>query len=192
MEIEKRGGRGRRRVKKQKLREIEVMIMSANNLKNVKHIHKMKTYAEVYVDKNIHVARTHVDEHGSTDPTWNEVVSVKFPEGLPESDVKAAVNVDIYAQGHIREKLVGSGRLLLCDALKEGEQWEPADNPVECATVRVWRESGRAQGLLHLWVPPTGRFMMRRESLSFSIREMDEKEETAEEKAAAASDESDD
>ena len=101
MEIEKRGGRGRRRVKKQKLREIEVMIMSANNLKNVKHIHKMKTYAEVYVDKNIHVARTHVDEHGSTDPTWNEVVSVKFPEGLPESEVKAAVNVDIYAQGHI-------------------------------------------------------------------------------------------
>ncbi|KAK4271822.1 hypothetical protein QN277_020456 [Acacia crassicarpa] len=192
MEIQKAG---RRSEQKQKLREIEVMIISANNLKNVKHLHKMKPYAEVYVDKDVHVARTHVDDQGGTDPTWNEVVKVQFPQRLPESDIKAAVNVDIYAQGHLRDKLVGSARLLLCDLLKDGDPSEPVDNPIECTTVRVWRESGRAQGLLHLWVPPTGRFMMRRESLSFSIREeMLEKEVKAPpaEKAEATSDESDD
>ncbi|XP_054800494.1 uncharacterized protein LOC129304751 [Prosopis cineraria] len=190
MEIQ-RGGRSEQ---KQKLREIEVMIISAHNLKNVKHLHKMKPYAEVYVDKNVHVAKTHVDEHGGTDPTWNEVVKVNFPGGLPESDVKAALNVDIYAQGHVRDKLVGSARLLLCDALKDGDPSEPMDNPIQCTTIRVWRESGGAQGLLHLWVPPTGKFMLRRESLSFSIREeTPEKEMVAPpaEKAEVTSDESD-
>ena len=96
---------------------------------------------------------------------------MRFEEGLAESDVMAALNVDIYAHGHVREKPVGSARVLLCDVLKGGDASEPSDNPIECITVQVWRPSGRPQGLLNLWVPPTGRFLIRRESLSFSIKE---------------------
>ncbi|KAH7545139.1 hypothetical protein FEM48_Zijuj01G0061400 [Ziziphus jujuba var. spinosa] len=167
------GFRGKKRgtSNKPRLREIEVLIISAQDLKNVKHITKMKPFAEVYVEKGQHVARTHVDEHGCTNPTWNEVVKVKFHEDLPESDVLAAVNVDIYAHGHVREKPVGSARVLLCDVLKGGDASEPADNPIQCMTVQVWRPSGRPQGLLNLWVPPTGRFLLRRESLSFSVKD---------------------
>lgn len=184
----------RRSKEAEKLREMEVMIISAQNLKNVKHINKMRPYAEVYVERDVHVARTQVEEHGGTDPTWNEVVTVKFREGLPESDVKAALNVDIYARGRVRDKPVGSARVLLCDVLKGGDPSEPVDNPIQCTTVRVWRESGRAQGLLHLWVPPTGRFLMKRESLSFSIKEEAPEEEVVAppplgEKAVAAWDE---
>ncbi|KAG2684792.1 hypothetical protein I3760_10G092000 [Carya illinoinensis] len=102
----------RQRKQPLRLREIEVLIISAQDLKNVKHVTKMRPYAVVYVQKD-HVAKTHVDEHGGTDPTWNEVVKVRFHEGLPESDVMAMLNVDIYVQGHIREKLVGSARVLL-------------------------------------------------------------------------------
>jgi hypothetical protein len=168
---------GFRRTKPRPLREIEVLIISAQGLKNVKHVTRMRPYAVVYVDKEYYVAKTHVDEHRGTDPTWNEVVKVKFKEGSPESDVMAALNVDIYAHGHVRKKPVGSARVLLCDVLKGGDPSEPLDNPIQCITVQVWRPSGRPQGLLNLWVPPTGRFLMRRESLSFSIREAAEEEE---------------
>ncbi|XVE51594.1 hypothetical protein DITRI_Ditri02bG0054000 [Diplodiscus trichospermus] len=157
------------------LREMEVLIISAHDLKNVKHVTKMKTYTVVYVEKD-HVAKTHVDEHGGTNPTWNEVVKVKFHAKLAENDVLAAVNVDIYAYGHVREKPVGSARVLLCDVLKGGDASEPVDNPIQCLTVQVWRSSGRPQGLLNLWVPPTGRFLIRRESLSFSVKEVAEEE----------------
>ncbi|GLT68369.1 hypothetical protein SLA2020_406100 [Shorea laevis] len=162
------------------LREIEVLIISAQDLKNVKHVNKMKTYAVVYVEKS-HVAKTGVDEHGETNPTWNEVVKVKFPPRLPENDVLAAVNVDIYANGHVREKPVGSARVLLCDVLRGGDASEPADNPIQCMTVQVRRPSGRPQGFLNLWVPPTGRFLLRGESLSFSVKEAaeEQKEEVA-------------
>ncbi|XP_042477639.1 uncharacterized protein LOC122058995 [Macadamia integrifolia] len=156
--------------KEKKLREIEVLIISAQDLKNVKHVTKMRTYAVVYVEHDMEV-RTHVDEEGGVNPTWNEVVKVNFQKGLPENDVKAALNVDIYAQGHIREKPVGSARVLLCDVLKGGDASEPSENPIQCMTIQVWRPSGRPHGLLNLWVPPTGKFLIRRDSLSFSVKD---------------------
>ncbi|GFP81124.1 hypothetical protein PHJA_000255700 [Phtheirospermum japonicum] len=146
-----------------------MLIYSAQDLKNVKHITKMRTFAEIYVERSVHVARTRVDEHGGENPTWNEVVKVRFHRRLPEKEVMAALNVDIYADSHVGlQKLVGSARVLLCDVLKGGDAAEPVDNPIQCLTVQVWRRSGRPQGWLNLWVPPTGRFLIRRESLSFS------------------------
>lgn len=165
---------------KQRLREIEVLIISAEGLKNVKHVTKMRTYAVVYVDRNVHVAKTDVDDRGGVDPVWNQVVKVKFPQGLPENDVMAALNVDIYAHGHVREKPVGSARVLLCDVLKGGDAAEPVDNPVQCIALQVWRPSGKPHGVMNLWVPPTGKFLIRRESLSFRVEEEEEGgEETA-------------
>nr|XP_017229323.1 PREDICTED: BON1-associated protein 2-like [Daucus carota subsp. sativus] len=142
------------------LREIEVLIISAEGLKNVKHVTKMRTYAVVYVDQNVDVAKTDVENHGGVNPTWNQVVKVKFPEGLPESDVMSALNVDIYAHGHVREKPVGSARVLLCDVLKGGDAAEPVDNPIQCLTLQVWRPSGRPHGLVNLWVPLAGVFVV--------------------------------
>ncbi|WOG84986.1 hypothetical protein DCAR_0104172 [Daucus carota subsp. sativus] len=126
------------------LREIEVLIISAEGLKNVKHVTKMRTYAVVYVDQNVDVAKTDVENHGGVNPTWNQVVKVKFPEGLPESDVMSALNVDIYAHGHVREKPVGSARVLLCDVLKGGDAAEPVDNPIQCLTLQEEDGDGAA------------------------------------------------
>ncbi|XP_010275059.1 PREDICTED: protein SRC2 homolog [Nelumbo nucifera] len=163
-------GLRRKKPPERRMREIEVLIHSAQDLKNVKHVTKMRAYAVVYVERE-HVAKTKVDEEGGVDPTWNEVVKVKFHEDLSEDDVMSALNVDIYAHGHIREKPVGSARVLLCDVLKGGDASEPADNPIQCMAIQVWRPSGRPQGLLNLWVPPTGRFLIRRDSLSFSVKD---------------------
>ncbi|KAL8468461.1 hypothetical protein ACS0TY_031610 [Phlomoides rotata] len=168
----------RRAPPQEELREIEVLIYSGQELKNVKHITKMRAFAEIYVERDIHVARTRVAEHGGANPVWNEVVKVKFHKGLPERDVMAALNVDIYADSHVGlEKLVGRARVLLCDALKGGNAAEPLDNPIQCLTLQVWRDSGIPHGWLNLWVPPTGRFLIRRESLSFSVREREKAEE---------------
>ncbi|OVA05265.1 C2 calcium-dependent membrane targeting [Macleaya cordata] len=158
------------------LREIEMLIISAEGLKNVKHVTKMRAYAVVYVERDVHVAKTHIDENGGVDPTWNKVLKVKFNESLPENSVMAAINVDIYAHGHIREKSVDSARVLLCDVLKGGDPDEPSDNLIQCLTVQVWRPSGRPHGLLNLCVPPTGKFFIRRDSLSFSIKDGGEDE----------------
>ncbi|KAJ9153194.1 hypothetical protein P3X46_026660 [Hevea brasiliensis] len=128
----------------------------------------MKPYALAFVEKDVHVAGTHVDERGSRDRTWNEIVKVSF-----------ALNIDIYAYGHVRQKPVGSARVSLCDVLKDGKPDEPADNPIQCMTVQVRRPSGRPLGLLNLWDPPTGRFLLRKESLSFSVKNVLEREEEA-------------
>ncbi|KAK7851339.1 hypothetical protein CFP56_042263 [Quercus suber] len=96
------------------------------------------------------------------------MVKARFKEDLPESDVMAALNMDIYVRGHVRKKPVGRA-------------FEPLDNPIECITVQVWRPFGRPHGMLNLWVPSTGRFLIRRESLSFSVKEAVEDEEKEEE-----------
>ncbi|CAK7350237.1 unnamed protein product [Dovyalis caffra] len=120
-------------------REIEALIISAENLKNVKHVTRMKLYAVVYVEKE-HVAKTHVDHHGATKPSWNETVVVKF------RNHQAALNVDIYARGHAREKSVGSARVF--EGLLE--------SPMDCSTCGC---------LLR------GRFLIRRKSLTFNVKD---------------------
>ncbi|KAL3616919.1 hypothetical protein CASFOL_039313 [Castilleja foliolosa] len=98
----------RKSPRQEEIREIEVLIYSAQDLKNVKHITRMRTFAEIYVEKSVHVARTRVDEHGGENPTWNEVVKVRFHKHLPVKEVMAALNVDIYADSHVGlQKLVG-------------------------------------------------------------------------------------
>lgn len=151
----------------------------------MKHLTRMRTYAEVYVVKDVHVAKTKIAEHtgdgdDGTNPIWNQVVKVKFHEKLPENDIMAALNVDIYAHGHIREKPVGSARVLLSDVLKDTKSPESEmleNNPIQFMTVLVWRPSGRPQGVLNLWVPPTGRFLVPLTSLSFSLRGRDGEED---------------
>ncbi|CAN6453027.1 unnamed protein product [Victoria cruziana] len=151
-------------------RTIEVRVLSAQDLEDVKHLSRMRTYAVVYVEAG-RTARTRVDEAGGTNPVWNETVSVTFDARLPETNVLAALNVDVYAHGHLHEKIVGSARVLLCDVLKGeegGEKGKLETDPIQCVTLQLRRPSGRPQGLINLWVPPTGRFFIPRDSFSFS------------------------
>ena len=62
------------------------------------------------------------------------------------------LNVDKYVHGHVREKPVGSARVLLCDVLKRGDASERVDNPIQCLTNQVWRSSGRTQDCLTCWL----------------------------------------
>ncbi|KAG6419327.1 hypothetical protein SASPL_121544 [Salvia splendens] len=97
----KSGGAG------EELREIEVSNLPLPRiLKNVKHIRKMRAFAEVYV------------ERASTwrGRGWTSRAAGRsgFHKGAAERDVMARLNVDIYADSHLGlEKPVGSARVLL-------------------------------------------------------------------------------
>lgn len=160
---------GRREVSEPKKREIEVMIISAEDLKNVKRIRKMKCYAVAYIDPD-HKASTRIDQDGVINPNWNEKLLVTTDDELL-SNVLAAITVEIYSYSHIRDKLVGTARILISELLKGGDDANPSDNPIKCIAVQVRRPSGRPQGILNIWVPPTGRSLLHRTSSSFCKRD---------------------
>jgi len=159
----------RREVLEPQKRKIEVMIISAEDLEDVKIFSKMRCYAVAYIDPE-HKTSTRIDEEGEIKPTWNEKLVLDADDKLL-STVWAAITVEIYCHGHIKEKLVGTAGVLISDLLHGGNPKNPLDNPIQCITVQVRRPSGRPQGILNIWIPPTGRFLMRHASLSFSRKD---------------------
>jgi len=159
----------RREVLEPQKRKIEVMIISAEDLEDVKRIGKMRCYAVAYIDPE-HKASTRIDEEGGINPNWKQKLVLAADDQLL-SNVLAAITVEIYCHGHIREKLVGTARILTSELLKGGDPMNPSDNPIQCIAVQVRRPSGRPQGILNIWVPPTGRFLLHNASLSFSRKD---------------------
>nr|ABK22654.1 unknown [Picea sitchensis] len=172
---ERRKREGQRQPKK---RAIEVRIISAQDLEDVKLIGKMRCYAVLYIDPE-HKASTRIDENGGINPFWNELLVLQADDELLSQNM-AAVNVDIYARGHMRDKLVGTSRILISQVLKGGDAANLYDNPIGCMPVLVRRPSGRPQGILNIWIPPAGKFLLRRSSLSFSRVDCDEQDNVKE------------
>ncbi|KAH7282872.1 hypothetical protein KP509_35G051000 [Ceratopteris richardii] len=121
----------------QKWQEIELMIMSAQDLKRPwLQLGRMKAYAVVYVDglrgekeeaaftkkegtkddervaekgNEREGARTRVDEHGGENPVWNDVVRVKAREEQLRKGSLTCLTVDIYSRR-------AAGQLFACFA----------------------------------------------------------------------------
>lgn len=139
-------------------RAIEFRIISAQDLKDVRLVGRMKTYAVAYVDSE-HTARTRVDEKNGANPIWNESLTVSAAEDRLK-DSLAYLTIDIFSQGPIRDTLVGTVRILLSDALKGGE----TANPIRCLSSWVRLPCGDVQGILNVWVPINGQFSRNRGS----------------------------
>lgn len=155
-------------------RSIELRIISAQDLKDVKLIGRMKTYAVAYVDPE-HKVRTRVDEKGGVNPVWNDLLTVSVAEGRLKGTL-TCLNVEIFSQSHIRhDKLVGTVRILLSDVLKGGEK----RNPIHCLAYWVRLPSGDPHGILNVWIPPTGKFLRYKISeLRKEDQDVDENVET--------------
>lgn len=162
-----------------KIRAIEVRVLSAQDLEDVRLFGKMRCYAVAYIDPE-YKASTRIDEDGGINPIWNQLLVLQADDELLSNSL-AAVNVDIYARGHIRrDKLVGTSRILISQVVKGGDANNLYDNPIGCTPVLVRRPSGRPQGILNIWIPPAGKFLMSQSSLSFSKVERDEQEDNVE------------
>ncbi|GLJ05691.1 hypothetical protein SUGI_0023100 [Cryptomeria japonica] len=150
-------------------REIELRLISAQDLEDVKRIGKMRCYAVAYIDPK-HKVTTPVDENGGINPSWNQKLLLQADDELLSNPL-AAITVDIYASGHLRDKLAGTARVLIPDILKNPDNPNPNPNPINCMAVQVWKPSGEPQGILNIWIPPTGKFLLRRLSLTMSKKE---------------------
>ncbi|KAH9316304.1 hypothetical protein KI387_024931, partial [Taxus chinensis] len=85
--------------------------------------------------------------------------------------VLVAIKVDIYARGHLPDKLVGNARILISQILKGGDT-NPNPNPINYIVVQAWRPAGHPQGILKVWIPPVGKFLLLR--LSMSVKKNDQ------------------
>ncbi|KAK8575900.1 hypothetical protein V6N13_032787 [Hibiscus sabdariffa] len=89
---------------------LEINLISAQGLNR-----QSKTYAVAWVDPSKKL-RTRVDRTGGENPTWNDKFLFKVsPDFL--SRVTSAVSVKIYAVGIVRDKLIGTVRILISSVL---------------------------------------------------------------------------
>lgn len=94
-------------------REIEVTLISAQNLKKVTTFGKMSTYAVAWVHPGMKVSSP-MDTKGNLSPTWNAKLKLMADEQLVQQGNVVLV-VDLYHHGSLGPKLVGSSTIPLSD-----------------------------------------------------------------------------
>jgi len=91
---------------KMQLRELEVTIISAQDLKNVTMFGMMTPYAAAWVQPNIEV-RTPIADKDEVNPTWNARLTLFVDQRILKQP-NAKLHIDIYNPGRFSKKLVGS------------------------------------------------------------------------------------
>lgn len=126
-------------------RTLEVGILSGENLKDVKHLSKMKTYVAAWIDPYVKYT-TPPDEKGGVNPIWNEKFTFIVPEGVMQQ-ATSYLTIEILSKSLTGDRTVGEVRIPLPEILKLGSG---RSNELHFATYQVHRPSGRAQGALRL------------------------------------------
>lgn len=92
-------------------REIEVTLISAQNLKKVHVFGKMTVYGVAWIYPNMKVSSP-MDTKGNLNPTWNATLKLSVDERLVR-DGNAVLHIDLYDYGSFGTKHVGSSSILL-------------------------------------------------------------------------------
>ncbi|CAM6018084.1 unnamed protein product [Sphagnum balticum] len=122
-------------------RELEVTIISAQNLNDVRTFEKMALYAVAWVYSDMKLS-TPIDPKGSVNPTWNTLLKLIVAQWSLEQP-NATLNVDIYSYGSFSNKHVGSCSVPLSH-FQEGADTKKFMSFLVCTP------SGHTQGILHL------------------------------------------
>ncbi|CAK9865383.1 unnamed protein product [Sphagnum jensenii] len=132
----------------QLVRKLEVTIISAQDLKDVSHYGKMTTFAVAWVHPSKKFA-TPVDSKNHMNPTWNTMIRLIVKEVvLQQQQQNVKLTVDIYNKSPGgSDDFVGSCSVPLSQ-LKSSEG-AGADH-AQIMSLRVYRRSGRIQGILSL------------------------------------------
>lgn len=106
-------------------RELEITVLSAADLKNVKlcHLRTMNPYAVVWIDSHSK-ASTHVAERGGANPSWNCTIRMLCRESLFGRVAKAKLVIEFFdykpSRTLMHMKLAGTADVLLSDLIKVG------------------------------------------------------------------------
>jgi Ca2+-dependent lipid-binding protein len=96
-------------------RWVEVTIISAQDLKDVKTIGKMSPYAVAWIYPDAKVS-TPVHPKGGVNPTWNANITLKCDDrGIEQGN--AVMTIDIYNHGTVGNKQIGSVSIPLSQGL---------------------------------------------------------------------------
>ncbi|KAJ8509936.1 hypothetical protein OPV22_000370 [Ensete ventricosum] len=129
--------------------EVELVIASARNLKNVNWRHgDLKPYVVAWVDPAAKSSTKVAVGGDDDDPIWDDKLVFPVPYGLPLED--ATLSLDVVHAGSGEEgvkPLVASVRLPLRDVLDEVGLGSKLDR-----TLKLKRPSGRPQGKLQVTV----------------------------------------
>ena len=95
-------------------KELEVTVLSAQDLKNVKMTGgTMNPYCVAWVYPHTKVAGA-VNNGGGVNPTWNSTIKVSVEESLIEQGT-ASLTIEIYNHGRFSNKFIGSAIVPLSD-----------------------------------------------------------------------------
>ncbi|KAL0403161.1 UNVERIFIED_CONTAM: hypothetical protein Sradi_1956900 [Sesamum radiatum] len=125
--------------------ELEVTIISAEDLKNVNWRHgKLKPYAVVWLDPS-KKSSTRADEEGDASPYWNDKLVIPFNSLIDDSTLYVDVVHANAAEG--TKPLIGSAKLALRDIAEDVGLGNVAERKLD-----LKRPSGRPQGKLQIKV----------------------------------------
>jgi hypothetical protein len=128
-------------------RELEVTIISAQDLKNVSTFGKMSPYAEVWIHPSRKVA-TPVHTHGGTDPSWNALLRLVCEESLIEQG-SGVLHIEILNHGTLSSKEIGLVSVPLSQVIPRDDK---NSSQAKTTSLQVQKPSGGFHGILHLSV----------------------------------------
>ncbi|PWA66559.1 C2 calcium-dependent membrane targeting [Artemisia annua] len=88
-------------------RKFELTINSANDLREVRRLFKMKVYAKVLIGSNKNMEkRTPVDKHGQTNPAWNYTMKYSISEPWLQHHGTMVV-IKLYCKRKLGDRYIG-------------------------------------------------------------------------------------
>ncbi|KAL0005983.1 hypothetical protein SO802_013544 [Lithocarpus litseifolius] len=134
---------------------LELVIQSAQGLKYVNHLKKMKPYAVVFIRDHNNILhsperKTSIDSEGGSNPTWN--FKVKFTINLAiaqENHLDLVVKIKSRRKTHgLRDKDIGEVRVLISELLKCFGDDDDAAEDEKHMSKNIVTSDGEAQGAL--------------------------------------------
>lgn len=130
-------------------RTLEVTLISAEGLKDVNRLGKVRTFAVAWVDPSARQS-TGVDKEGGTNPAWNETLSFTVPEASFHHP-SARLTVEINHKGNLcGNTVLGTAHVPLAELLND--TYTNRNSGKTLFSYQVRRPSGRPQGSLNLSV----------------------------------------
>lgn len=129
---------------------LEISLISAQDLTPITK--SMRTYAIAWISPS-KKQTTRTDQHGHTNPTWNEKFNFRVDKQLLMSD-DAAITVEIYTSAWFRDVLVGTVKVRIADLLSppSGVPLQSLPKNMRFVALQVRRPSGDPQGILNMGV----------------------------------------
>lgn len=126
---------------------LEVTLISAQDLAPASK--SMHTYAVAWVNPSRRLA-TRVDQHGHTQPSWNDKFVFRVDDDFLSS-ATSAVNVEVFAVSWLRRDVkLGGARVLISSLVPPGTP--DSSGNTRFVALQVRRPSGRPQGILNVGV----------------------------------------